>query len=359
MASTSSLPQPKLSCRNVWKLYGEGADRFLAGKDAHTLSDPEARALAQTLRDQDGIVACANVSFDVHEGEIFVIMGLSGSGKSTIIRCLSRLVEASAGEILLDGEDLLKASPQALIDYRRHKMGMVFQNFGLMPHLNVLDNVAFPLKLQGLSQPQRRARAQDVIAKVGLEGREAAFPGELSGGQQQRVGIARSLAVEPEVWFLDEPFSALDPLIRRQMQDEFLRLQSELNKSIVFITHDFLEALRVADRMAIMKDGEVVQIGRPVDLILNPANDYVRDFTSDVPWELVLTAGDVASDIVPPETIKRVEASVNVASLLPYLADHSEGVAVEKAGGALGQLTARDVVAALASGVAETAAIKE
>lgn len=359
MSNSTSSAEPKLSCRNVWKLYGEGAGTFLKDPATHPKTDADASALAQRIRDQKGIVASANVSFDVMAGEIFVIMGLSGSGKSTMVRCLSRLVEPTAGEILLDGQDLLKASPQELIDFRRHKMGMVFQNFGLMPHLNVLDNVAFPLKLQGLGLEERRARAQDVIVKVGLEGREASFPTQLSGGQQQRVGIARSLAVEPEVWFLDEPFSALDPLIRRQMQDEFLRLQSELNKSIVFITHDFLEALRVADRMAIMKDGEVVQIGRPVDLILNPADDYVREFTNDVPWELVLTAGDVASGNVPPEGIKQVDPSVSVASLLPYLADHPDGVAVTSPDGAKAQLTARDVVAALASGVADAAAVKD
>ncbi len=359
MSTSSSAARPKLSCKHVWKLYGEGADAFLKDLDSRPRTHDKARALARKIRENKGIVASADVSFDVMAGEIFVIMGLSGSGKSTILRCLSRLVEPTAGEILLDGEDLLKASPQELIEFRRHKMGMVFQNFGLMPHLNVLDNVAFPLKLQGLSLKERRARAQEVIVKVGLEGRETSFPTQLSGGQQQRVGIARSLAVEPEVWFLDEPFSALDPLIRRQMQDEFLRLQSELHKSIVFITHDFLEALRVADRMAIMKDGEVVQIGRPVDLILNPADDYVREFTNDVPWELVLTAGDVTSEIAPPEGIKLIDPSVSVASLLPYLADHPDGVAVVHADGKKTQLTARDVVAALASGVAHAAAVKD
>lgn len=350
---------PKLSCKNVWKLYGEGADTYLNDTAKLPQNGGDGKALAQSIRDQNGIVASANVSFDVMEGEIFVIMGLSGSGKSTIVRCLSRLVEPTSGEILLDGQDLLKASAKELIEFRRHKMGMVFQSFGLMPHLNVLDNVAFPLKLQGLDLKERRARAQAVIEKVGLEGREAAFPAQLSGGQQQRVGIARSLAVEPEVWFLDEPFSALDPLIRRQMQDEFLRLQSELHKSIVFITHDFLEALRIADRMAIMKDGEVVQIGRPVDLILNPADDYVREFTNDVPWELVLTAGDVASQSAPPDGLKEVEGKKNVASLLPYLAKHDAGVAVRREDGGLGHLTAKDVVAALASGVTDASAVKD
>ena len=339
--SPAGDPMPKLSCRNVWKLYGPAADKSLIAQGM----TPE------QIRDAGHIVASADVSFDVMEGEIFVIMGLSGSGKSTIVRCLSRLVEATSGEILLDGEDLLKASSKELIDIRRHKMGMVFQSFGLMPHLNVLENVAFPLKLQGMGAKERLEHAQRVVNLVGLEGREHSYPNQLSGGQQQRVGIARSLAVEPEVWFLDEPFSALDPLIRRQMQDEFLRLQSELNKSIVFITHDFLEALRIADRMAIMKDGEVVQIGRPVDLILNPANDYVREFTNDVPWELVLTAGDISSDRPIPDGIKTVDASAGVASLLPYLAEN-DGIGVEnKESGERSYLTGRDVIAALATGV--------
>ncbi len=359
MTEIQSESIPKLSCRHVWKLYGPDADNYLKNHDQLSQNGGDSKALAQRIREKGGIVASADVSFDVMQGEIFVIMGLSGSGKSTIVRCLSRLVEPTGGEVLLDGEDLLKASKDELIDIRRHKMGMVFQSFGLMPHLNVLENVAFPLKLQGLEKKERLERAQRVIELVGLEGRESSFPSQLSGGQQQRVGIARSLAVEPEVWFLDEPFSALDPLIRRQMQDEFLRLQQELHKSIVFITHDFLEALRIADRMAIMKDGEVVQIGRPVDLILNPVDDYVREFTNDVPWELVLTAGDVCNSKRPPKGIKEVEGKTNVASLLPYLANHDKGVAVRAEDGSLGHLTSREVILALASGVADSSAVKD
>lgn len=345
------MPNVKLSCRNVWKVYGSRPDQFFA-----TAVD-DAKAHAQKIRDSEHIVAAADISFDVHEGEIFVIMGLSGSGKSTMVRCLSRLVEPSSGEILLDGEDLLKVSQSNLIEYRRHKMGMVFQNFGLMPHLNVIDNVAFPLELQGVPLKERRKAAQEVVDLVGLGGREGSFPRQLSGGQQQRVGIARSLAVKPELWFLDEPFSALDPLIRRQMQDEFLRLQRELHKSIVFITHDFLEALRIADRMAIMRAGEMVQIGRPVDLILNPADDYVREFTNDVPWELVLTAGDVAdATLQPSEGMGQVAADTVLDLLLPYLADHDAGVMVHDAQGkVVGGITARHVVQALATGMTNTA----
>lgn len=348
----------KLSCRNIWKVYGENIKPFFGGAQDQ-FPDPLEKAVA--LRNAGKIVANADVSFDVHVGEIFVIMGLSGSGKSTIVRCLSRLVEPTAGEVILDGEDLLKKTEAELIDIRRHQMGMVFQSFGLMPHLNVIDNIAFPLKLQGIDEEKRYAQAERVIELVGLQGRESNYPNQLSGGQQQRVGIARSLAVEPEVWLLDEPFSALDPLIRKQMQDEFLRIQSLLNKSIVFITHDFHEALRLADRMAIMRDGEVVQIGRPVDLILNPVDDYVRDFTTDVPWESVLRAADI---VQPPtgsvDGIRRVAGETLIDGLLGYLAEHPEGLAVEDTNGnVLGVATASGVLSALAAGCTNELAAAE
>lgn len=355
----SAAKEVKLSCRNVWKVYGENADQFFDNFNGK-FDDPIGHA--QSIRETDHIVANADVSFDVHVGEIFVIMGLSGSGKSTIVRCLSRLVEPTAGEVLLDGEDLLKKTDAELIDIRRHKMGMVFQSFGLLPHLNVIDNIAFPLKLQGIAEAERYERAERVVELVGLQGRESNFPRQLSGGQQQRVGIARSLAVEPDVWFLDEPFSALDPLIRKQMQDEFLRIQSVLHKSIVFITHDFHEALRIADRMAIMRDGHVVQIGRPVDLIMNPADDYVRDFTNDVPWERILHASDIVEEPKgSTDGMGRISGDTLVEALLPYLAEHENGVVVEDTDGSvMGVATAHGVVSALASGVIiDTAEVKE
>lgn len=348
----------KLSCRNVWKVYGAKPEQFFGGSEGKA---PDAGKHADDIHAANHIVANADVSFDVHVGEIFVIMGLSGSGKSTIVRCLSRLVEPTAGEILLDGEDLLKKSDAELIDIRRHKMGMVFQSFGLMPHLNVIDNIAFPLKLQGVDEAKRYEQAARVIELVGLEGRESNFPKELSGGQQQRVGIARSLAVEPDVWFLDEPFSALDPLIRKQMQDEFLRIQSKLHKSIVFITHDFQEALRIADRMAIMRDGAVVQIGRPIDLILNPADDYVREFTQDVPWERILRAEDILdAETALTEGQERVAQGTLVELILPRLAQSNAGVIVEAADGSvLGVATARGLVRALAGGCAAPSVAQE
>ncbi len=229
------------------------------------------------------IAAVRAVDLYVDTGEICVIMGLSGSGKSTLVRCLSRLIEPTTGEILFDGRDLLRASEAEMMDLRRHKMGMVFQHFALLPHLTVLQNVAFPLEVQGLPRAAREEKARAMVSLVGLEGREGFFPRQLSGGQQQRVGIARSLAADPELWFLDEPFSALDPLIRREMQDEFLRLQGVLKKTIVFITHDFDEAIRLATKIAIMKDGAVEQWGTPEEIVLHPATPYVREFTRAVP----------------------------------------------------------------------------
>ncbi|MEZ5445908.1 MAG: betaine/proline/choline family ABC transporter ATP-binding protein [Gammaproteobacteria bacterium] len=271
----------KLACRGLWKVFGTSAERFQQ-------MFPGAPSAAD-LHEAGLIAAVRNAEFAIHEGEIFVIMGLSGSGKSTLVRCLSRLVEPSAGQVLFDGRDLLKATERELIDIRRHKMGMVFQNFALLPHLTVLGNVAFPLEVQGAQRQAREARAREMIELVGLKGRESCYPRELSGGQQQRVGIARSLAVKPDIWFLDEPFSALDPLIRREMQDEFLRIQSVLKKTIAFITHDFDEAIRLADRIAIMKDGEIIQIGTPEQLITHPATTYVSEFTRDIPRAKVLS----------------------------------------------------------------------
>ncbi len=335
----------KLSCRHLWKVYAEERVPYFQ----HEASGTDADGLAARLRDDGAIPAAVDVGFDVHVGEIFVIMGLSGSGKSTVIRCLSRLVEPTYGEVLLDGEDLLTKSQKDLIEIRRHKMGMVFQNFGLMPHLNVYDNIAFPLSLQGIGKAERKARTERVIDLVGLEGRESAFPNQLSGGQQQRVGIARSLAIEPEVWFLDEPFSALDPLIRRQMQDEFLRIQSTLRKSIVFITHDFLEALRIADRMMIMRDGRCVQIGTPAELITHPADSYVADFTEDVPMARVLRARHVIDPAVAlTERMERHDCDTPVEELLPRLATCRDGLVACEGDRPLGVVTANSVIAALA-----------
>jgi glycine betaine/proline transport system ATP-binding protein len=293
----------KLSCRHIWKLFGNDGEAFLSkSKQPPTFDEIEKAGL---------IAAVRNANIDIHEGETFVIMGLSGSGKSTLVRCLSRLIEPTAGELLFEGKDLRAATDNEMIEIRRHKMGMVFQHFALLPHLTVLENIAFPLDIQGMDRPTREIKAREVIELVGLNGREDYYPRELSGGQQQRVGIARSLAVEPDVWFLDEPFSALDPLIRREMQDEFIRLQSLLHKTIVFITHDFDEAIRLADRIAIMKDGEVIQIATPEQLVLNPATDYVEEFTRHIPRSKIVTVGSIMSSVKVTEGT-RISASATV-----------------------------------------------
>tara|TARA_B100000795_G_scaffold268026_1_gene254118 strand:+ start:2963 stop:4027 length:1065 start_codon:yes stop_codon:yes gene_type:complete len=302
MNSKSTDKKIKLSCHNVWKIFGENAENFLAQNG--TSVTPEA------LNKSGLITAVRDASFEVYEGETFIIMGLSGSGKSTLVRCLSRLIESTSGNVIFDGHDLKSMSDAQLNDVRRHKMGMVFQHFALLPHLTVLGNVSFPLEIQGVDKLSREKRALDMIELVGLQGRENYYPRELSGGQQQRVGIARSLAVEPDIWFLDEPFSALDPLIRREMQDEFMRLQNVLHKTIVFITHDFDEAIRLADRIAIMKDGEIVQIGTPEELLLNPATDYVEDFTKGISRSKVLS---VKSVMEPSASHESVDTSISVS----------------------------------------------
>ena len=278
-----------ISCRNVWKLFGPHPASYF-GKLDQTRSFEDIR--------QDGYIAAVrNATLDIGRGEMLVVMGLSGSGKSTLVRCLSRLIDITGGDISVEGQDLMTLSEKELLELRRSKMGMVFQSFGLLPHRTVLHNVAFPLEMRGQDRFERRRRALEMIELVGLSGREDYYPRELSGGQQQRVGIARSLAIEPDIWFLDEPFSALDPLIRREMQDEFLRLQGILHKTIVFITHDFSEALRLADRIAIMKDGEIQQCDTPDQIVLNPATEYVAKFTEEVEKARVVHAGVMASPL--------------------------------------------------------------
>jgi glycine betaine/proline transport system ATP-binding protein len=337
----------KLACRNLWKVYGTGAEQLRRDRDA--FSGARA-AVCDGLRQRGQLPAVIAADFDVLTGEIFVIMGLSGSGKSTLVRCLSRLIEPTAGQVLLDGEDLLAASPKRLIELRRQAMGMVFQHFGLLPHLTVLDNVAFPLRVQGRPTKERYARAREMIDLVGLAGRETSFPNQLSGGQQQRVGIARSLAVGPGLWFLDEPFSALDPLIRRQMQDEFLRLQKGLHKTIIFITHDIQEAFRLADRIAIMRQGEIIQIGKPSEILRDPADGYVAQFVEDISLVRAVNAGDlaVANGVDAGASAETVAPDATVEDLLARLARGSTGFKVAGAdGNVLGAIDRSAVLAVL------------
>ncbi len=303
----------QIKCRNIWKIFGGDPEGFMQRHNGMPTADD--------LAAEGYIGAVRNVSFDVHQGEILIIMGLSGSGKSTIIRCITRLNDPTAGEVEYEGRDLLKATPQELIDIRRHKMGMVFQSFGLLPHRTVLSNVAFPLEVQNIDQLEREKRAMEMIELVGLGGRENYFPRELSGGQQQRVGIARSLAVEPDIWFLDEPFSALDPLIRAEMQDEFIRLQQMLKKTIVFITHDFEEATKLADRIGIMKDGEMVQLCTPEEMVLNPADEYVAEFARNAPRDRIVSAAAIMQKTAAKAPRKVSGVSVSAGAKIGEIAE--------------------------------------
>jgi glycine betaine/proline transport system ATP-binding protein len=266
-------------------------------------------------------------------GETFVVMGLSGSGKSTLIRCAARLNEVTKGRVLLDGEDLTAMSEEQLRNVRRHKMSMVFQHFGLFPHRRVIDNAAYGLEIQGVEKHERIERAMKVLEVVGLKGWENHYPQQLSGGMQQRVGLARALTVEPEILFFDEPFSALDPLIRRDMQDELIRLQETMQRTIVFITHDFAEAIKLGDRIAIMKDGAFDQVGSAAELITNPQTDYVREFTKDIPKTKVLTAASVTRPGDTDGAAHRVHLEDTIETVLPHLLNHTTPVAVDDAEG--------------------------
>ncbi|MFN8083811.1 MAG: betaine/proline/choline family ABC transporter ATP-binding protein [Dermatophilaceae bacterium] len=276
------MTEPALQVKSLWKIFGPNAEKLIGTSDLQ-LSRKELQAKS------GHVIGVRDVSFDVAPGEVFVVMGLSGSGKSTLVRLITRLIEPTSGEVILDGQDITKLSDPALREIRRNKVSMVFQHFGLLPHRKVIDNIAFGLEVRGEGKDSRRNRAQEMVDLVGLSGYERNFPEQLSGGMQQRVGLARALAADPAVLMFDEPFSALDPLIRRDMQNEVIRLHHEVGKTMVFITHDLQEALKLGDRILIMRDGAVIQIGRPDEVVGAPADEYVRDFVSEVPKSHVLT----------------------------------------------------------------------
>ncbi len=281
--AAASSREAELQVRGLWKVFGAKA-RGVPGNSG-LVGLP-----VEQIRERTGcVVAVRDMSFEVARGEVFVVMGLSGSGKSTLVRCLTRLIEPTAGEISLQGRDVMAASERELRELRRRTVSMVFQHFGLLPHRRVLDNVAYGLEVCGMGKKDRLRRAGEVTELVGLAGYENSYPDQLSGGMQQRVGLARALASDPEMLLFDEPFSALDPLIRRDMQNEVIRLHREVGKTMVFITHDLSEALKLGDRILIMRDGEVVQVGSGDELVGAPADDYVRDFVRDVPRSGILT----------------------------------------------------------------------
>lgn len=277
---------PQIKIDNLWKVYGKDPKKILTKKYKDLTKE-------EILKKTGCVVGMKDISLDIKKGEFYILMGLSGSGKSTLIRNLIRLVNPTSGSITIDGKDITKMNNDQLLQFRKDNFGMVFQHYGLLPHLTVLDNAAYGLKIKGLSKGERYAKAMTALETVGLKGWEEYYPTSLSGGMQQRVGLARALANEPEILLMDEPFSGLDPLIRREMQDELIELQDKLKKTIIFVTHDLHEALKLGDRIAIMRNGEVVQVGTPEDIVTNPSDDYVSDFVKDASPAKVLTAGTI------------------------------------------------------------------
>ena len=333
--NTETIPsttQDGISVRSLWKVFGKNPNQLfkssLQNMDKSTVQ-----------RELDLVIALKNVSFDVTPGETFVVMGLSGSGKSTLVRCLINLIEPTSGSIIVDGRDITQFDQKELREFRRSKIAMVFQNFGLLPHKNVLDNAAYGLEVKGIDKQQRHELAREVLVKVGLDGWERSNQRELSGGMQQRVGLARALAVDPSILLMDEPFSGLDPLIRRQMRAELSALQQEIQKTIIFITHDLDEAITVGDRIAIMRDGEIIQLGTPEEIITNPADSFVEEFTEGIPKTKIINISNIVS-----------EASVfflpESAEAILHLMDHTQSayaVAVDQSNKYLGTVFRADL----------------
>ena len=333
-----------IAASGVWKIFGANAEQVL---DTHDRSKSR-----DEIQEETGhVVAVKDVDFEVRRGECFVVMGLSGSGKSTLLRTLTRLIEPTGGSITIDGHDVRDLGQRELRDLRRSKVAMVFQHFGLFPHRSVIDNIAYGLEVRGMGKVKRTEKAEEILDLVGLGGWGERFPRELSGGMQQRVGLARAMAMDPEILFFDEPFSALDPLIRREMQDELLDLQAKLQKTMVFITHDFLEAIKMGDHIAIMKDGEIVQIGTPEEIVAAPVDDYVREFTEDVPRYKVLSVGKVmrpASKGLSAEG--GVRSGAKIESAINQVADTDSPVAVvDEAGEIVGEIDREIIMRAMTS----------
>jgi glycine betaine/proline transport system ATP-binding protein len=329
---------PAIRAEGVWKVFGPNGEKLVGS--------PDAELPRRELREETGcVVAVRDVSIEVWPGEVFVVMGLSGSGKSTLVRTLIRLIEPTAGRIEIAGHDVTGADGTELRDLRRHTVSMVFQHFGLLAHRRVLDNVAFGLEVQGVGKRERQERAQEVLQLVGLEDVASVFPDQLSGGMQQRVGVARAFAANPEVMLYDEPFSALDPLIRRDMQDEVMRLQREIGKTTMFITHDLPEALRLGDRIAIMRDGAIVQLGTPEELVGSPADEYVENFTRDIARSHVLTLRWIMRDPEPTDATDgpRLDVGTTMRKALPALADSAKPVCCMENGRMVG-IVDRDAV---------------
>ena len=347
-----------LKISNVWKIFGDKADEALQAIKKEGLTK------SQVLEKYNAVVGVADVSFEVKKGEIFCVMGLSGSGKSTLVRHFNRLLEPTAGEILIDGTDVMALETKALQEFRNRKIGMVFQNFALLPHRSVLDNVAMPLEIRKVNKNQRMRLAADMLKTVELDAWGNKFAHELSGGMQQRVGLARALAADPEVLLMDEPFSALDPLIRRQLQDEFIKLSAVMKKTTIFITHDLDEAVRIGDRIAIMRDGRVVQIGTAEDIVMNPADDYVADFVAGISRLKIVRARTIMQPIQaflsvagpPPSDAPRVDESASLSELIKLSIDDEAPIVVLDNGIEVGVITRPDILQTAVEG-AETSRV--
>lgn len=330
-----------ISVNSLWKVFGDNPERVMTPNYA-------SRSKADIQEELGCVVALQDVSFDVSRGEIFVVMGLSGSGKSTLVRCLIRLIEPTAGEIKIDGENILDYSDRELTEFRRHKSAMVFQHFGLMPHRTIIENAAWGLEIRGVSKKERFDLARESLELVGLKGWENAYTTELSGGMQQRAGLARALTVNPEILLMDEPFSALDPLIRREMQDELLNLQQRIQKTIIFITHDLDEALKLGNRIAIMRDGKIIQLATPEEIVENPADDYVQDFIRDVSKTKVLGAGSIMQE---PEAVVFGSQGPDAALQVMQSSNVSYASVLDSDRNLIGVITADQVASAAQRGV--------
>lgn len=353
--SSPSAGESVLEISNVWKIFGDQADAAL-----HAINK-EGLGKAQVLEKYNAVVGVADVSLDVKKGEIFCVMGLSGSGKSTLVRHFNRLLEPTASKIVIHGTDVMALGTRELQEFRNRKIGMVFQNFALLPHRSVLDNVAMPLEIRNINKNERMRRAADMLKTVELDAWGNKYAHELSGGMQQRVGLARALAADPEVLLMDEPFSALDPLIRRQLKDEFIKLSAVMNKTTMFITHDLDEAVRIGDRIAIMRDGRVVQIGTAEDIVMHPADDYVADFVAGISRLKIVRAHAVmqpmesylANADQPPDGAPRVNEGESLSRLIQLAIDDDSPLVVLDAGVEVGVITRPDILKTVIEG-AET-----
>jgi len=348
----SSSDKTVIEITNVWKIFGGNAEAALQAVQKEGLSK------AQVLQRFNAVVGVADVSLNVKRGEIFCVMGLSGSGKSTLVRHFNRLLEPTAGKIVIGGTDVMALKPRDLQEFRNRKTGMVFQNFALLPHRSVLDNVAMPLEIRSINKNERMRLAANILKIVELDAWGNRFAHELSGGMQQRVGLARALAADPDVLLMDEPFSALDPLIRRQLQDEFIKLSATMKKTTVFITHDLDEAVRIGDRIAIMRDGRIVQIGSAEDIVMHPADDYVADFVAGISRLKVVRAHAVMRPVAEftgqygplPDNAPRVPENESLSNLIHLAIELDSPIVVQDRGVDVGVVTRREILRTVIEG---------